>query len=1076
MSAYETDPTPCPLPRVGITTLSQRASSLADNDPSVTLPVQGILRDGKPRRPRQKKQSIGWDPTIDIYDDTFVLQKPSQARPPPQPQPQPTAAPQRHAEPESILRTAENKPNRRSTFLGQPAQRVPFDASSDGNSDKSNANRRGSMAPVCKRPKVEELISEEPENEQRVASKMNNMKKEPRRRTIYVPSEDTTIMTIHPGNKARFQKDNPRKPRRSDIFFDLATLGDEDLQPQQKASSLHVPDRRAPRKSLAIAPRRVPLQQNIRPSQPQTTTTDVPGKGGGKENVPPGGLGEVKRLGKRASLVIPEKPKAPPIQGNRPTRESLALDTIQESGSPQTKEHPGSVLNRSQGVPMPSEPHVPEKENSKSKSSNPMRTSSMRRDSLPGSKSAIGGAKRLRHSMIPSSLSAPKISTAGSSNLQKYPVITEDISDPSMYEDHWLSHQEQAMTQLINNLFSRANFQPDSASTTRQAMRQDLLEIYLRPDMPLLHKRLQASVRFGALSLPSETLAQVARFKDDCGQRQRFLDLWTKTYNPDSLEVAAEVVVGHQINGPHRTSGSPPTSRRKNINSFLKAFLVYNQDSAPARHSTIKASADEPIGFFGQDYANGNANNGVAWGWRRTVLRSLMLIHLLDHAQSSRKFHSCLFTPNSPYKTSSAVLQGLCRILLPTIGDVSRVLGHLGYHLAHVQYPLEEYDYSIGSLAIDLRDGVRLTRLVETLLYPPGSLDIYKDNTTADFTVTMPTGDILTSKTLTNNTDSNTNTTGNSTAEWPLSQHLKYPCPSRAQKLYNVQIALSALDGVQEAKPLLEGLKADDIVDGHREKSVRLLWGLVGRWGLGHLVDFELVGKEIRRLRQEKRVKAVRFDAEGVQTSNGVRGVDVEEEEEEHDIARTKPPGVKKNTTPLLKCWAIAACNLHGVEIHNLSTSFADGEAYRAIIQEYVPYLGLPSTASTTTTSNHPPRPSSQHQHQHQQTPHIRTLKAFGCSQAFTQLFAPSNTPPTSFTTLPLLSFLASRLLPAAERGIAAVKIQRVWRVRKTVFEMRRRVVCARLARDAARVVEGRERLVWAVRVLEGWWKDVCWK
>ena len=347
MSAYEADPTPCPLPRVGITTLSQRASSLVDNDPSVTLPVQGILRDGKPRRPRQKKQSIGWDPTVDIYDDTFAMQKLAQPAPQPQPQPQPlpSAPAQRSIEPRAALPKARCQSSRRSTLLGQPGQRVLLDASISENSDKSNAIARGSMADVHKRPKLEETIAEEPEQPQRITSKMANIKKEPRRRTIFVPSEDTTIMTIHPGNNSRFQNDSPKKPRRSDVFFDLATLGEEDLQPPRKTSAQYCPERKAPRKSLSVAPRRAPLQQNTRPPQPHATTTDVPGQGEGKENVPPGGLGAGKRLGKRASLVFPGKPLAQPTQTNRAARESLALNTIQESTSPQLKEAPGPVTN-----------------------------------------------------------------------------------------------------------------------------------------------------------------------------------------------------------------------------------------------------------------------------------------------------------------------------------------------------------------------------------------------------------------------------------------------------------------------------------------------------------------------------------------------------------------------------------------------------------------------------------------------------------------------------------------------------------------------------------------------------------
>lgn len=47
---------------------------------------------------------------------------------------------------------------------------------------------------------------------------------------------------------------------------------------------------------------------------------------------------------------------------------------------------------------------------------------------------------------------------------------------------------------------------------------------------------------------------------------------------------------------------------------------------------------------------------------------------------------------------------------------------HVFYNVCHVQIPLREYDYKINNVATDLRDGVRLTRLVELLLYPSVAL------------------------------------------------------------------------------------------------------------------------------------------------------------------------------------------------------------------------------------------------------------------------------------------------------------------------------------------------------------------
>lgn len=54
-------------------------------------------------------------------------------------------------------------------------------------------------------------------------------------------------------------------------------------------------------------------------------------------------------------------------------------------------------------------------------------------------------------------------------------------------------------------------------------------------------------------------------------------------------------------------------------------------------------------------------------------------------------------------------------------GAVMRHLTILGYKLQHEQSPLHEFDFSVGCLAADLRDGIRLCKLMELLAgeHPP---------------------------------------------------------------------------------------------------------------------------------------------------------------------------------------------------------------------------------------------------------------------------------------------------------------------------------------------------------------------
>jgi abnormal spindle-like microcephaly-associated protein len=54
--------------------------------------------------------------------------------------------------------------------------------------------------------------------------------------------------------------------------------------------------------------------------------------------------------------------------------------------------------------------------------------------------------------------------------------------------------------------------------------------------------------------------------------------------------------------------------------------------------------------------------------------------------------------------------------LLANVGDIGKHLRRLGYVLTHKQTYLDEYNFAFKNLAIDLRDGVRLTKLMEVIL------------------------------------------------------------------------------------------------------------------------------------------------------------------------------------------------------------------------------------------------------------------------------------------------------------------------------------------------------------------------
>jgi hypothetical protein len=228
-------------------------------------------------------------------------------------------------------------------------------------------------------------------------------------------------------------------------------------------------------------------------------------------------------------------------------------------------------------------------------------------------------------------------------------------------------------------------------------------------------------------------------------------------------------------------------------------------------------------------------------------------------------------------KSSAEVLRAVSRLLIPTNADITKPMSHLNYTLETVQDPLSEFDYRIDNIAVDMRDGIRITRVIEVILRSKRRQSLPGE---------QPDGE----------------------ENWPLSLHLYHPATSRVQKTHNVSLALSALDKQLGGMP--RHVEAKDIVDGYREKTVGLLWSLLSQWGLELLLDWPTVIHETARVHA--------------------------------DIVSVLSMDVATNTrdyVALLKAWAMSIAAKHGLAVTNLTTSFADGKVFAAIVSEYEQYL-----------------------------------------------------------------------------------------------------------------------------------------
>ncbi|KAF2481905.1 hypothetical protein BDY17DRAFT_325413 [Neohortaea acidophila] len=890
------------------------------------------------------------------------------------------------------------------TLLGRPAQRIPRRDMREKREDAvlqhavmpdvASRQRRSAVAAFvqCDLEPPRDLENDKQRLEAQQVEAKSSLAKEPRRRTIFVPTDDTTILTIHPGANTT--------DRLNDTFqfgtqLSAAQPVYETTLSNPDAEVVKQPKR--PRMSLAAAPKRLPLQHVVA-KEANGTGVDVAGQNGGKENMLP-------------DLQMDDIGKKPaPALHHRPPRRSLAVSKLFEPTA--ASQARTSVVAR-KAVPLPGTASAPDfsKLHSVQPSSNIHRRLSVRpsppqSDHFAGSKSVSSRMSFAGDMTVPPKPNERRMELK-TARLQQYPVLSEDIAQPELYEDVWLSHQEVALTELVNQVYTSTEPERNRLEDASASRRERLLHIYHQPEVATLHKRLQASLLYGALSRPRD-LSKPPDPAQDIGLRKRFLGLWLDGYETGILRVAAEVVFGRQLPSGSNTKRTPSTGtidphrHRRALIGFLETFLVEVDD------------VEEPSEERGDDP---NAP------WRKTVLRSLMLIWLLEQAKQRGVATSCLFKASSARKSSVAMLDAIAGMLIGSVGDITRVLRHLDYEVRHVQDPLDEVKYRIENIAVDLRDGILLTKLVEVLLFSPNRLRTADMQGDATVTIRMPDLTILES--ALHDEDSIR----------ILSQHLKMPCLGRVQKLYNVQIALSALRDHGRLGESAEAIAAEDIVDGHREKTLSLLWSLVSNFGLQQLVDFRELAADIRRN------AGAAVDVQAL-LGDGSR------------LSQSQHEG-------LLKKWASVHAMRQGIRVGNLTTSFADGKVYATILDAFAEHIHL--EADNLTNPKPTPAPRLE-----------RQLRAFGCSTAFIkQLSSNSGTIPSRKTTISNLAFLASRLLPLARQSSAAMVIQRAYRRRLARTAVSERVVLMRLAHACATVVRTQERLVDAAVVLQRAWRGV---
>ncbi|EQC27599.1 hypothetical protein SDRG_14652 [Saprolegnia diclina VS20] len=604
---------------------------------------------------------------------------------------------------------------------------------------------------------------------------------------------------------------------------------------------------------------------------------------------------------------------------------------------------------------------------------------------LASSSSSSSSAKRAKVTSTSSSLAASYASTS-STILRKAGKPETSTSQlwkkrRIVFDDQWIPKQEEGFQKWLNFTLLGAHFaeiKDETPLTTdryyqlrllairrlESKIRQAAHAVYNHSHTDHVLYRLQREITAKRLTIRADRPLHV-----DVGLQNELMTLLNH-YHPLWLTLGLEVVLGLRI---VESLGEliHPTSSSSHMPLFLRRLIaerITNDPVLALKHPSLHLGVNRSEAYLAKLRVH-------------TLVKCFMLVYFLDKAHAQRHVDHialpCLFRPSSTIKSSKQILYDFCQKFLSQEGNVLRHLGNLEYTVAYEQSVLEEMDMQVENLAMDLRDGVRLVRLLETLV--PGTV---------------------------------------------LSPQLRLPAVSRLQKVHNVKVALSFLEehcqlqlnavesscAVTNYQPTTIGPK--DIVDGHREKTLALLWKLISHFKISHVVDVALVAAEIDRVKR-------RWSGLAAQVYATIHDGDIDEN--------------NRSIPQLLLEWCRVVCANYHLAIHNFTASFADGKALCLMVHYYHPRL-LEKSDMHWTTSDRSDKDRIGHDEFEALLSQERAnfalvnakVKLLGQVPVLVPEFDSNNLPEEKII-MTFVAYLHSRLLGASKEIHAAFTLQHWW-------------------------------------------------
>ncbi|XP_032240895.2 abnormal spindle-like microcephaly-associated protein homolog [Nematostella vectensis] len=536
------------------------------------------------------------------------------------------------------------------------------------------------------------------------------------------------------------------------------------------------------------------------------------------------------------------------------------------------------------------------------------------------------------------------------------------------------------------------SFRTYTARRRMQRLRRHACLLYQsEPLIPVIRK-IESEVEHGRLAIRSDR-----KLHADLGIKQTVVNM-ILSYNTLWLRIGLETIFGEIL--PIQSNNDVAGIAR-----FLSDRLLGNPSIARAfAHPTVP-------GLYRDGY--------ITQLSKFTLKKFLLLVLFLDHAKLTRLIDHdpCLFNRDAEFKASRDLLLTFSRDYLKGEGDLTKHLSYLGFNVSHQQRAIDEFDYAVTNIATDLRDGLRLTRVVELLSH-----------------------------------------------NWRLTSTLRVPAISRLQKIHNVEVVLKALKdhGVPVGEGEGSGITPRHIVDGHREKTLNLLWMIIVNFQVNILLSEEKLKEEISFLEQS-------LDLEHCLAACDVSRI--------MGLPRNKRDSLesglyfKSARLGLLLKWCRLVCKSYGLKIDNFTVSFSDGRALCYLLHHYHPAL-LPLSAirqETTLTRNpgvldssdseedegilrdswtesYSPGSGKNHELERLKANERENFKllaekvqTLGGVPLMTKFADMSNTIPDEKVVITYTSYLCARLLDLRDEKRAARRIQVAWRRHKLRKQLQRR-------------------------------------